>query len=113
MSRISETQWIWRDGSFIPWADATIHVLSHSVQFGSSAFEGIRAYATPRGPAIFRLREHLQRLEMYGVGGVEYAKDKCAAYCKDNHAQPCHACTTCHFCRCARRGHYIVLDVLL
>jgi branched-chain amino acid aminotransferase len=62
MSRISETQWIWRDGSFIPWADATIHVLSHSVQFGSSAFEGIRAYATPRGPAIFRLREHLQRL---------------------------------------------------
>lgn len=62
MSRITETQWIWRDGSFIPWADATIHVLSHSVQFGSSAFEGIRAYATPRGPAIFRLREHLQRL---------------------------------------------------
>jgi branched-chain amino acid aminotransferase len=62
MSRISETQWIWRDGSFIPWADATIHVLSHSVQFGSSAFEGIRAYATPRGPAIFRLKEHLQRL---------------------------------------------------
>jgi branched-chain amino acid aminotransferase len=62
MSRISETQWIWRDGAFIPWADATIHVLSHSVQFGSSAFEGIRAYATPRGPAIFRLKEHLQRL---------------------------------------------------
>lgn len=64
MSQIAETQWIWRDGAFIPWADATIHVLSHSVQFGSSAFEGIRAYSTPRGPAIFRLREHLTRLMM-------------------------------------------------
>ena len=59
---ITETQWIWRDGQFIPWADATIHVLSHSVQFGSSAFEGIRVYSTPKGPAIFRLREHLERL---------------------------------------------------
>ncbi len=64
MSQLAETQWIWRDGAFIPWADATIHVLSHSVQFGSSAFEGIRAYSTPRGPAIFRLREHLTRLIM-------------------------------------------------
>jgi branched-chain amino acid aminotransferase len=62
MSRITETQWIWRDGHFIPWADATVHVLSHSMQFGSSAFEGIRCYSTPKGPAIFRLREHLERL---------------------------------------------------
>lgn len=62
MSRITETQWIWRDGHFIPWADATVHVLSHSMQFGSSAFEGIRCYSTPMGPAIFRLREHLERL---------------------------------------------------
>jgi branched-chain amino acid aminotransferase len=62
MSRITETQWIWRDGEFIPWADATLHVLSHSMQFGSAAFEGIRCYSTPRGPAIFRLREHLERL---------------------------------------------------
>lgn len=64
MSQLPETQWIWRDGAFIPWADATIHVLSHSVQFGSSAFEGVRVYATPRGPAVFRLREHLTRLMM-------------------------------------------------
>ena len=62
MSRINETEWIWRDGEFIPWADAHVHVLSHSMQFGSSAFEGIRCYHTPNGPAIFRLREHLQRL---------------------------------------------------
>lgn len=62
MSRIAETEWIWRDGSFVKWADAQVHVLSHSMQFGSAAFEGIRAYSTPKGPAIFRLREHLKRL---------------------------------------------------
>jgi branched-chain amino acid aminotransferase len=62
MSQIAATEWIWRDGEFIPWADAHVHVLSHSMQFGSSAFEGIRCYHTPAGPAIFRLREHLTRL---------------------------------------------------
>jgi len=62
MAGISATQWIWRDGAFIPWADAQVHVLSHSMQFGSAAFEGIRCYNTPNGPAVFRLREHLQRL---------------------------------------------------
>ncbi len=62
MSRLTATQWIWRDGEFVPWADATEHVLSHSMQFGSAAFEGIRCYATSEGPAVFRLREHLQRL---------------------------------------------------
>ena len=62
MSGITATDWIWRDGAFIPWADAQLHVLSHSMQFGSAAFEGIRCYHTPNGPAIFRLREHLTRL---------------------------------------------------
>lgn len=59
---IPETQWIWKNGAFIPWADANVHILSHAVQFGSAAFEGIRCYSTPKGSAIFRLREHLQRL---------------------------------------------------
>jgi branched-chain amino acid aminotransferase len=62
MYTLTETDWIWRDGEFVPWADAQIHVLSHSVQFGSSAFEGIRCYSTRKGPAIFRLRDHLQRM---------------------------------------------------
>ena len=62
MSRLNETEWIWRDGVFVRWADATIHVLSHSVQYGSAVFEGIRCYQTPRGPAIFRLQNHLERL---------------------------------------------------
>ncbi|MDT8340869.1 MAG: branched-chain amino acid transaminase [Longimicrobiales bacterium] len=60
--RITESKWIWKDGDFIPWADAHLHLLSTAVQFGTSVFEGIRAYRTPRGPAIFRLREHVRRL---------------------------------------------------
>lgn len=62
MSKIVEAAWIWRDGEFVPWRDATVHVLSTAVQFGSSVFEGIRCYSTPAGPAIFRLGDHIRRL---------------------------------------------------
>lgn len=62
MAKIGETQFIWHDGQFVKWHDATIHILAHSVQFGSAVFEGIRAYKTPKGPAIFRLHEHLKRM---------------------------------------------------
>lgn len=58
-----EVEWIWKDGEFIPWHDAQVHLLSLAVQFGSSIFEGIRCYQTPGGPAIFRLDEHLRRLQ--------------------------------------------------
>lgn len=53
---------IWFNGELVAYEDATIHVLSHVVHYGSSVFEGIRAYDTERGPAIFRLREHMRRL---------------------------------------------------
>jgi branched-chain amino acid aminotransferase len=53
---------IWRDGQFVDWPDATIHVLSHVVHYGSSVFEGIRCYKTPQGGAVFRLPEHIRRL---------------------------------------------------
>ncbi len=56
------TQKIWRDGQFVDWSAATIHVMSHVVHYGSSVFEGIRCYKTPQGGAIFRLREHVRRL---------------------------------------------------
>lgn len=59
---LKPTQQIWRNGHFIPWEEATIHVLSHVVSYGTSVFEGIRCYATPGGPAIFRLHEHVRRL---------------------------------------------------
>jgi len=61
--RLTEAEWIWKDGNVIPWRDATVHLLSTAVQFGSSVFEGIRCYSTPEGPAIFRLDDHLRRLE--------------------------------------------------
>jgi branched-chain amino acid aminotransferase len=56
------TSVIWRDGHLIPWEQATLHVMSHVVHYGSSVFEGIRCYETPDGPAVFRLREHMRRL---------------------------------------------------
>jgi branched-chain amino acid aminotransferase len=52
---------VWHDGQFIKWNDARVHVMSHVLHYGSSIFEGIRCYATKKGPAIFRLQEHMQR----------------------------------------------------
>ncbi|HYB60430.1 MAG TPA: branched-chain amino acid transaminase [Methylomirabilota bacterium] len=59
---IEKTELIWHNGKFIRWDDAKIHVLSHVVSYGSAVFEGIRCYHTKQGPAIFRLREHMQRM---------------------------------------------------
>ena len=59
---INESEWIWFDNEFVPWAEAKVHVLSHALHYGSSVFEGIRAYETPRGVAIFRLEPHVKRL---------------------------------------------------
>ena len=52
---------VWHDGEFIKWTDARVHVMSHVLHYGSSIFEGIRCYSTKNGPAIFRLKEHMQR----------------------------------------------------
>lgn len=53
---------IWYDGRLVPWREATTHVLSHTLHYGMGVFEGVRAYKTARGTAIFRLREHTDRL---------------------------------------------------
>ncbi len=55
-------QKVWKNGSFINWDEANIHVMSHVVHYGTSVFEGIRCYNTANGPAVFRLREHMHRL---------------------------------------------------
>ena len=55
-------EWIWHNGRVKPWAEATTHVMSHALHYGSSVFEGIRCYDTARGPAIFRLNDHNKRL---------------------------------------------------
>jgi len=54
--------WIWMNGKLVPWRDAKVHVLTHTLHYGLGVFEGVRAYATPRGAAIFRLDDHTQRL---------------------------------------------------
>lgn len=59
---IETVEKIWMDGELVDWADAKIHVLTHTLHYGSGVFEGIRAYATDRGPAIFRLDDHIRRL---------------------------------------------------
>ena len=57
-----KSDWIWKDGEFVRWEDANVHLLAHAVQFGTSLFEGIRCYETPEGPAVFRLDAHMRRL---------------------------------------------------
>ena len=59
---MQETEKIWMNGELVDWADAKVHVGTHGLHYGSGVFEGIRCYETPKGPAVFRLRDHLQRL---------------------------------------------------
>jgi branched-chain amino acid aminotransferase len=59
---IDKTEKIWMDGRFVNWGDAKIHIMTHTLHYGLGAFEGVRCYNTPKGPAIFRLDEHVKRL---------------------------------------------------
>ncbi|HVQ34321.1 MAG TPA: branched-chain-amino-acid transaminase, partial [Lysobacter sp.] len=78
-------EWIWHNGSIKPWADATTHVMSHAIHYGSSVFEGVRSYETPNGPAIFRLTDHTRRLfasaRIYEMG-IPYTVDELNAACR-------------------------------
>ncbi len=62
MTAPPKSETIWRNGSFVEWEEATIHVMSHALHYGTSWFEGIRCYNTQRGPEVFRLSEHVRRL---------------------------------------------------
>ncbi len=79
---IQKTDKIWHNGKLIPWDDAQLHVMSHVVNYGSSVFEGIRCYALPNGPAIFRANEHIQRLldsaKIYRIE-VDFTRDEIIA----------------------------------
>ncbi len=83
---------IWMNGELIPWDQAKIHVMTHALHYGSGVFEGIRAYETKKGPAIFRLDEHLDRFFLSAkVYHMEYRftrdqlRDACKAVVKTNH----------------------------
>ncbi len=59
---LKPTRYIWKNGHFLPWEEATTHVLTHSLHYGTAVFEGIRAYETARGPALFQAKAHYNRL---------------------------------------------------
>ena len=89
--------WIWKDRDFIPWNEAKTHILSLAVQFGSSIFEGIRAYETEQGAAIFRLRPHIRRLfdscKIYRMPmelTVEEVEEACVASIRKNDLRDCY-----------------------
>ncbi|RKS86978.1 branched chain amino acid aminotransferase [Orbus hercynius] len=62
MATTAKSDYIWFNGEMVKWADAKVHVMSHALHYGSSVFEGVRCYETHQGPAVFRHREHMQRL---------------------------------------------------
>jgi branched-chain amino acid aminotransferase len=94
---IEKTEKIWHNGKLIPWDEAQIHVMSHVVNYGSSVFEGVRCYALPSGPAIFRAKEHAQRLldsaKIYRID-VDYSAEELVAgmvqTVKRNGVWPCY-----------------------
>ena len=94
---IDENAKVWHNGRLIRWKDATVHVLAHVVNYGSSVFEGIRCYKLPSGPAIFRANEHIQRLldsaKIYRMD-VDYTRDELVAAMVDliglNRIWPCY-----------------------
>lgn len=84
---IQETKFVWRNGAMIPWADATTHILTHGLHYGTSVFEGMRAYETKhKGVCIFRNREHIERLKfsarVYAID-LPYSVEELMQACKD------------------------------
>jgi branched-chain amino acid aminotransferase len=83
---INASRHIWYNGRLVPWEKATVHVLAHALHYGSTVFEGQRAYATPQGPVIFRLRDHTRRLfdsaKIYRID-IPYTPDEISAACKE------------------------------
>ncbi|MFG0730008.1 branched-chain amino acid transaminase [Photobacterium damselae] len=77
--------YIWFNGEMVAWADANVHVLTHAMHYGTSVFEGIRCYNTPQGPAVFRHREHMERLKnsakIYRFP-INYSVDELMEYCR-------------------------------
>ncbi len=91
------TDKIWMDGELVPWEEAKIHVLSHGLHYGTSCFEGMRCYPTVKGPAIFRLREHMLRfiqsslvLRMRLPYSLEQLEEVCRLVVRENHLEDCY-----------------------
>ena len=66
MAELAQGKYIWKNGEFVAWQDATTHILTHALHYGTAVFEGMRCYKTDEGSAVFRLAEHMERLERSG-----------------------------------------------
>jgi branched-chain amino acid aminotransferase len=80
-----KTEKIWMDGELVPWDEARVHILTHSLHYGSGVFEGIRTYAAADGPAVFRLTDHIQRLfdsAKLIMMSIPYTRDELVEACK-------------------------------
>ncbi|AIJ08297.1 MULTISPECIES: branched-chain amino acid transaminase [Edwardsiella] len=81
-----KADYIWFNGDMVPWGEARVHVMSHALHYGTSVFEGVRCYETHRGPAVFRHREHMQRLHdsarIYRMP-LAYSVDELMAACRE------------------------------
>ena len=82
---ITPTKKIWRNGALIDWDEAKVHVLTHALHYGTSVFEGIRVYETARGPAAFRIREHIRRMfdsaKIYRMDIPRYSQEELVEAC--------------------------------
>jgi branched-chain amino acid aminotransferase len=94
---MDKAKYIWMNGKWVAWEDAKIHVLSHVAHYGTAVFEGIRAYATPKGAAIFRLDDHVERLffsaKVYRMEmpfNVEQIRQACIAVVAANELKECY-----------------------
>src|SRR5689334_1912710 len=83
---IQQTEQIWMNGELVPWGDAKVHLLTHTLHYGTGVFEGIRAYETEQGPGIFRLTDHITRLFNSArilMMEVPYTPEELVQACKD------------------------------
>ena len=94
---LTETKFIWMDGEMVPWGQAQVHVLTHTLHYGSGVFEGIRCYETKKGPAIFRLTDHVERLhrsaKIYMIDmpfGVQQLIDATKQVVRENDLNACY-----------------------
>jgi branched-chain amino acid aminotransferase len=83
---LKTSQYIWHEGKLVPWAEATVHVLTHALHYGSSVFEGVRVYQTPSGPMGFRLTDHIRRMlhsaKVYRLK-IPYSQEVLVEACKE------------------------------
>jgi branched-chain amino acid aminotransferase len=99
-----ETEWVWKDGTLVPWANATTHVSAHALHYGSGVFEGMRCYDTSDGPAIFKLEAHLERFyasaSVYGIN-IPYGQEELCEGVRDvilkNGFSSCYVRPICYY----------------